>query len=66
MVVAFASPAWSQSDSDLSEQIWIDVNPSYYFDPHDKLYGSFGVRRELEDDGCWLPNEDSPTAFSQP
>ena len=53
MLVAFASPAWSQSDTELSEQIWIDVNPSYYFDPHKKLYGSVGVRKELEDDGWW-------------
>ena len=51
MLAAFASPAWPQSDTELSEQIWIDVNPSYYFDPHKKLYGSIGVRKQLEDDG---------------
>jgi hypothetical protein len=53
MLATFASPAWSQSGTGLSEQIWIDVNPSYYFDPHKKLYASLGVRRELEDDGWW-------------
>jgi hypothetical protein len=53
LLAAIASPARSQSDEELSGQIWIDINPSYYFDPHNKLYGDVGVRKEFENDGWW-------------
>ena len=40
-----------QSERDVSKQIWIDFNPSYFFNPKQKIFGDIGLRKEIENDG---------------
>lgn len=42
-----------QSLSEVSNQIWVDVNPAYYFDKDFRVFGDAGVRTELEDNAWW-------------
>ena len=44
---------FSQSENNFSKQIWIDLNPSYYFNPGLQLFGDIGVRKEVENNG-WM------------
>ncbi len=43
----------AQSESDVSKQIWIDFNPSYFINPTLKIFGDIGVRKEFENNGWW-------------
>ena len=43
----------AQSEGDVSKQIWIDVNPSYFINPHFEIFGDIGVRKEIENNGWW-------------
>ncbi len=43
----------AQSEGDISKQIWIDVNPSYFINPHFEIFGDIGVRKEIENNGWW-------------
>lgn len=46
-------PVGAQSLSEVSKQIWVDVNPAYHFDKDFRLFGDVGLRSELEDDAWW-------------
>lgn len=46
-------PVGAQSLSEVSKQIWVDVNPFYHFDKNFRLFGDVGVRTELEDNAWW-------------
>ena len=52
LVACVAPVAWSQ-DSDIDEQLWLDVNPAYFFNPDLKLYGDIGVRTQLDAEDWW-------------
>ena len=43
----------AQSRTGVDKQIWLDVNPAYYFNPHQQIYGDIGMRWSLEDKGWW-------------
>jgi hypothetical protein len=43
----------AQSNTDISNQVWIDVNPSYIGYPELELFGDAGLRWEIENDG-WM------------
>lgn len=43
----------AQTNTDISKQIWIDVNPSYFGYSGLELFGDAGVRWEVENDG-WM------------
>ena len=43
----------AQSNTDISKQIWIDVNPSYIGYPGLELFGDAGLRWEIENNG-WM------------
>lgn len=51
--VLLSYPAHGQSGNDVSRQIWVDVNPAWYFSPESKLFGDIGFRKEFENNG-WL------------
>ena len=53
LVCGLSSRLNAQSQENISKQIWIDVNPSYYINPHFILYGDVGARSEIENDGWW-------------
>ena len=48
-----ASPVLSQSDGGVTEQVWADFNPAYFFNPHTKIYGDAGLRWEINTDDWW-------------
>jgi hypothetical protein len=43
----------AQSRTRVDGQIWLDVNPAYYFNPHQQIYGDIGIRWDLEDKSWW-------------
>ena len=43
----------AQEDSDVGQQLWIDVNPTYFFNPDLKLYGDIGTRTQLNGEEWW-------------
>lgn len=53
IVTSGAPTVLAQSTEDVTKQFWCDVNPSYYLNPHRKIYGDIGVRWEAENDGWW-------------
>ena len=52
-ILLLANSMRAQSLSEVSKQIWADVNPTYYFDKDFRLFGDLGFRTELEDDAWW-------------
>jgi len=44
---------FSQSNDEISKQIWIDFNPHYYLNPKTEIYGDVGARLELGDKSWW-------------
>ena len=52
-LILMIMPIEAQSLSDVSKQIWVDVNPAYNFDKTFRLFGDVGVRTELEDNAWW-------------
>jgi len=48
-----ASRVPGQSSSDVSKQFWLDFNPTRFQSVDLEFRGSFGVRRELENNGWW-------------
>jgi hypothetical protein len=53
LVVGINETTHAQSQSGVSKQIWIDVNPSYFINPHFEIFGDIGARKEIENDGWW-------------
>ncbi|TFG96918.1 MAG: DUF2490 domain-containing protein [Calditrichales bacterium] len=42
---------WGQSHSEISRQLRIDYNPTYYINPGLSIFGEFGIHKELEKNG---------------
>ena len=53
LMVVINETTHAQSQSAVSKQIWIDVNPSYFINPRFKIFGDIGARKEIENDGWW-------------
>ena len=48
-----AVPTPAQSGNDVTEQMWLDVNPAYFINPDLKFFGDIGTRWEVGDNGWW-------------
>ncbi len=51
--VMLAKPAASQTDSDVTQQIWLDFDPSRWLTPRVELFGDVGVRWGIDDRSWW-------------
>jgi hypothetical protein len=52
-IVFSTESANAQSLSQSSKQIWVDFNPSYYFDKDFRIFGDAGIRNEFEYNAWW-------------
>ena len=43
----------SQSENDITKQVWIDYNPNWFSRPVLEFRGDIGARKELENNGSW-------------
>ncbi len=48
-----SGPVMSQSSGDVNEQFWVDFDPSYYFNPHLKVFGEIGARTQIGNNDWW-------------
>lgn len=53
LVVGINETTHAQSQPEVSKQIWIDVNPSCFINPHFEIFGDIGARKEFENNGWW-------------
>jgi hypothetical protein len=44
-------PGLSQSEKDISKQLWLDVNPVWFVNPNLEVLGDVGLRKEFESKG---------------